>query len=121
MAPVGVLGGLPGGDTNAAPCPIRDIGGRGRPLMRVFVAGASGVVGQRLVPLCVAAGHQVAGMTRSPEKLEWLRDLGAEPIICDAFDADALGEVVVAFRPEAVVNELTDLPDLPAARNEANA
>ena len=79
------------------------------------------MVGQRLVPLFVAAGHEVAGMTRSPGKVELLRQLGAEPVICDAFDADALREVVVAYRPEAVVNELTDLPDLPAATNEANA
>jgi nucleoside-diphosphate-sugar epimerase len=89
--------------------------------MRVFVAGASGVIGVRLVPLLVAAGHEVAGLTRSPEKVEALRDLGAEPVICDAFDADALRAVVVAFQPEVVVNELTDLPDKPAAANEANA
>lgn len=89
--------------------------------MRVFVAGASGVIGLRLVPLLVAAGHEVRGMTRSPGKLELLRDLRAEAVVCDAFDADALREVVVAFQPEAVVNELTDLPDRPATTNEANA
>jgi nucleoside-diphosphate-sugar epimerase len=89
--------------------------------MRIFVAGASGVIGVRLVPLLVAAGHEVAGMTRSPSKVETLRSLGAEPVVCDVFDADALREVVVAFHPEAVVNELTDLPDQRAATNEANA
>lgn len=89
--------------------------------MRVFVAGASGVIGVRLVPLLVAAGHAVAGMTRSPRKVETLRDLGAEPVVCDAFDAGALRAVVVAFQPEAVVNELTDLPDKPAAISEGNA
>jgi nucleoside-diphosphate-sugar epimerase len=89
--------------------------------MRVFVAGASGVIGVRLVPLLVAAGHSVAGMTRSPAKSRRLCDLGAEPVVCDAFDAAALQEVVVAFQPEVVVNELTDLPDQPAATNEANA
>jgi nucleoside-diphosphate-sugar epimerase len=89
--------------------------------MRVFVAGASGVIGVRLVPLLVAAGHEVAGMTRSSGKLERLRDLGAEPVVCDAFDADGLREVVVAFQPDAVVNELTDLPDQPVATNAANA
>lgn len=89
--------------------------------MRIFVAGASGVIGVRLVPLLVAAGHRVAGMTRSPGKLGRLRDLGAEPVVCNAFDAFALREVVVAFKPEAVVNELTDLPDQPAAANEPNA
>src|SRR2546430_712993 len=89
--------------------------------MRVFVAGASGVIGVRLVPLLVAAGHEVAGMTRSPGKLELLRDLGAEPFACDVLDLAALREGVVAFRPGAVVNELTDLPDEPATTNEANA
>jgi nucleoside-diphosphate-sugar epimerase len=89
--------------------------------MRVFVAGASGVIGLRLLPLLVAAGHEVAAMTRSPGKLQRLRDLGAKPVLCDVFDADALRELVVAFQPEAVVNELTDLPDQPVARNDANA
>ena len=89
--------------------------------MRVFVAGASGVIGVRLVPLLVAAGHEVAGMTRSPGKMEHLRALGAEPVVCDAFDAAALREAVVRFQPEAVVNELTDLPDEPAETNEPNA
>jgi nucleoside-diphosphate-sugar epimerase len=89
--------------------------------VRVFVAGASGVIGVRLVPLLVAAGHEVAGMTRSRGKVEQLRALGAEPVVCDAFDAAGLRDAVVAFRPEAVVNELTDLPDEQAATNEANA
>lgn len=89
--------------------------------MRVFVAGASGVIGVRLVPLLVATGHEVAGMTRSVGKVERLRALGAEPVVCDAFDAAALRDAVVTFRPEAVVNELTDLPDEQAASNEANA
>jgi nucleoside-diphosphate-sugar epimerase len=89
--------------------------------MRVFVAGASGVIGVRLVPLLVAAGHEVAGMTHTPEKRELLRGFGAKPVVCDVFDVSALREAVVAFQPEAVVNELTDLPDEPAATNEANA
>ncbi len=90
-------------------------------MLRVFVAGASGVIGVRLVPQLVVAGHEVAGMTRSPAKVELLRGLGAEPVVCDAFDAHALREAVGAFQPEAVVNELTDLPDQPAAANDANA
>jgi nucleoside-diphosphate-sugar epimerase len=89
--------------------------------MRVFVAGASGVIGLQLVPLLVAAGHEVAGMTRTPAKAGRLRDLGAEPVVCDAFDAVALRDAVVVFGPHAVVNELTDLPDRPAATNEGNA
>jgi nucleoside-diphosphate-sugar epimerase len=88
--------------------------------MRIFVAGASGVLGIRLVPLLVAAGHDVAGMTRTPEKAEHLRRLGADPVVCDVFDREALRQAVVAFRPEAVVNQLTDLPDTPAPTNDAN-
>jgi nucleoside-diphosphate-sugar epimerase len=89
--------------------------------MRVFVAGASGVIGVRLVPLLVAAGHQVAGMTRTPHKLDQLRALGAEPVLCDAYDAVALADAVVSFQPEALINELTDLPDRATSRNDANA
>src|SRR6266545_2475286 len=80
-------------------------------VMRVFVAGASGVIGVRLLPLLVEAGHEVAGMTRSPEKVELLRRLGALPVVCDVFDRPALREAVIEFAPEAVVSELTDLPD----------
>lgn len=82
--------------------------------MRIFVAGASGVIGVRLVPLLVRAGHAVAGMTRSPGKVEVLRTLGAEPVVCDVFDADGLSNAVVAFGAEVVVHQLTDLPDDPA-------
>jgi len=53
--------------------------------------------------------------------VELLRRLGAEPVVCDAFDAHALREAVGAFQPEAVMNELTDLPDQPLATNDANA
>lgn len=79
--------------------------------MRIFVAGASGVIGIRLVPLLVAAGHQVAGMTRSPAKLAALQALGAQPVLCDVYDAAALRSAVVEFGPDAVIDQLTDLPD----------
>ena len=79
--------------------------------MRIFVAGATGLIGVRLVPLLVEAGHEVAGMTRSPEKAGSLRDLGAEPVICDVFDAEALAEAVEGFGPDSVFHQLTDLPD----------
>lgn len=79
--------------------------------MRVFVAGASGVIGVRLVPLLVAAGHEVAGLTRSPEKVEALRRLGALPVVCDVFDRKALRAAVGDFGPDVIVSELTDLPD----------
>jgi nucleoside-diphosphate-sugar epimerase len=79
--------------------------------MRVFLAGASGVIGVRLIPLLVAEGHEVAGMTRSPGKVEMLRELGADPVVCDVFDAGALTAAVTAFRTELIMHQLTDLPD----------
>ena len=79
--------------------------------MRIFVAGATGVIGVRLVPLLLARAHRVAGMTRSPRKAQELRALGAEPVVCDVFDAAALEQAVSSFRPDAVLDELTDLPD----------
>jgi len=92
--------------------------------MRVFLAGASGVIGIRLLPLLVSSGHVVAGMTRSPRKTSSMRALGAEPVVCDVYDADALRATVVRFRPDVVIHQLTDLPDdaarIPefAARND---
>jgi nucleoside-diphosphate-sugar epimerase len=79
--------------------------------VRIFVAGASGVLGIRLVPLLVADGHVVAGMTRSAGKAGLLAGLGAEPVVADVFDADALTQAVVSFAPEIIFHQLTDLPD----------
>jgi nucleoside-diphosphate-sugar epimerase len=79
--------------------------------VRIFLAGASGVLGQRLIPRLVQAGHVVGGMTRSVSKTELLGDLGAEPIVCDVFDREALILAVGGFKPDVVLNELTDLPD----------
>jgi nucleoside-diphosphate-sugar epimerase len=79
--------------------------------VRIFVAGASGVIGSRLVPLLAAGGHEIAGMTRSPGKASMLRELGADPVICDVFDAGALTRAVAAFAPDIVFHQLTDLPD----------
>jgi nucleoside-diphosphate-sugar epimerase len=77
--------------------------------MRVFLAGATGVIGIRLVPLLLAAGHEVAGMTRSqPDVVE---RLGAEPVVCDVYDLERLRRVVHDFAPDLVLHELTDLPD----------
>jgi nucleoside-diphosphate-sugar epimerase len=78
--------------------------------MKVFLAGATGAIGRRLVPQLVEAGHEVTAMTRSKEKLGMLYDLGAEPVLCDVFDAGRLGSVVARAEPDAVINELTDLP-----------
>jgi nucleoside-diphosphate-sugar epimerase len=79
--------------------------------VRIFVAGATGVIGLPLVRLLLADGHAVAGMTRSAEKAGMLIDAGAEPVVCDVFDAPALATVVTRFAPDIVVHQLTDLPD----------
>jgi 2-alkyl-3-oxoalkanoate reductase len=77
--------------------------------MRVFVAGASGALGTRLVPQLVARGHHVVGTTRSPEKAQTLAAAGADPVVLDVLDASAVGEAVVAARPDAIVHQATAL------------
>jgi uncharacterized protein YbjT (DUF2867 family) len=81
---------------------------RGR---RIYLAGATGVIGSRLVPLLVDGGHTVGAMTRSSEKAGGLASIGAEPIVCDVFDRAALMSAVRSFSPDVLLHELTDLPD----------
>jgi nucleoside-diphosphate-sugar epimerase len=83
--------------------------------MRIFLAGAGGVIGRRLTPLLVKSGHQVAGTTRSPEKIDAIAKLGAEPIVVDVFDAEALKRAVAAAKPDVVVHQLTDLAYSPTS------
>ena len=78
--------------------------------MRVFLAGATGMIGRRLLPLLISAGHEVTGMTRSEQRGEALRALGANPVIADALDEPAVAEAVRRARPDAVVHQLTSLP-----------
>ena len=78
--------------------------------MRIFVAGATGAIGRPLVRQLVAAGHEVTGMTRTPDKARWLREAGAEPIVCDAVDEARVKAAVHAAGPEVVIDQLTDLP-----------
>jgi nucleoside-diphosphate-sugar epimerase len=78
--------------------------------MRVFLAGATGVIGRRLLPLLVKGGHQVTAMTRRDERLAGLREAGATPVVCDVFDAEGVRAAMEAAQPEAVLHELTDLP-----------
>ena len=78
--------------------------------MKVFVAGASGTIGVPLVRALVASGHQVFAMTRSPEKQQSLRALGATPVVADALDASALTQALINARPEVVIHQLTNLP-----------
>ncbi len=79
--------------------------------MRIFIAGATGVLGIRVVPLLVAEGHEVWGMTRTPSKADTLRALGAEPSVCDVFDLPALRDAILDADPEMLLHLLTDLPD----------
>jgi nucleoside-diphosphate-sugar epimerase len=78
--------------------------------MKVFVAGATGAVGRPLVPLLLNAGHAVVGMTRSADKADAVRSAGAEPVVADALDADAVLAAVRAAEPDVVVHELTAIP-----------
>jgi nucleoside-diphosphate-sugar epimerase len=78
--------------------------------LKIFLAGASGVIGRRLVPLLVAAGHHVIGTTRSPVKAAAIAAQGAAPVLVDVFDAVALMRVVKAAKPQLVMHQLTDLP-----------
>jgi nucleoside-diphosphate-sugar epimerase len=80
--------------------------------MRVFVAGASGAIGRPLIPKLIAAGHEVTGMTRSEESAERMRSAGAAAVVADVFDEQRVRAAVAEARPEAVVHQLTALPDL---------
>ena len=77
--------------------------------MRVFVAGGTGAIGTRLVPLLTAQGHEVFATTRIGEKAAGLRAAGAVPVVVDALDRDALRRAVLDAEPEVVVHQLTDL------------
>jgi nucleoside-diphosphate-sugar epimerase len=85
-------------------------------VMRVFVAGGSGVLGRRLVPQLVARGHQVTATTTNAGKLGLLEQLGAVGIVMDGLDAAAVGEAVAAARPDAIVNQMTGLSEAHAGK-----
>jgi nucleoside-diphosphate-sugar epimerase len=80
--------------------------------MRVFLAGATGAIGRQLVPLLLAAGHQVTGMTRSPERARELQAAGAEAVLADALEREAVHDAVAKAHPEAVIHQLTAIPAL---------
>jgi nucleoside-diphosphate-sugar epimerase len=79
--------------------------------LRIFLAGATGVIGRELLPLLIERGHEVVALTRREEEVPRLKSVGAESAVADVFDAKGLRTVVIKARPEAVVHELTDLPD----------
>jgi 2-alkyl-3-oxoalkanoate reductase len=84
--------------------------------MRVFVAGAAGAIGRRLIPQLVTAGHDVVATTRTPDKADLLRGLGAEPLVLDGLDAAAVGEAVARTRPDAIVHQMTALAGMSSLR-----
>jgi nucleoside-diphosphate-sugar epimerase len=77
--------------------------------MKIFVAGATGVLGRALVPQLVARGDEVVGMTRSTSKRDLVRSLGARPVVADALDPDAVAQAVASAEPEVIVHQLTAL------------
>jgi nucleoside-diphosphate-sugar epimerase len=79
--------------------------------MRIFLAGATGLIGIRLLSLMRTEGHVIAGMTRTRGKVDALRAAGVTPVLCDVFDQKALIAAVKEFRPDLVVHQVTDLPD----------
>src|SRR5580692_2008514 len=93
--------------------------------MRIFLAGATGVIGLRLGALLREAKHEVVGTTRTPAKDAMLRALDVTPIVVDVFEPDAVAQAVATTRPDVIIHQLTDLrsapgtPGYPAAQ-EAN-
>ena len=85
--------------------------------MRVFVTGATGALGRHLVPGLVAAGHEVTATTRTPGKVAQLREAGAEPVVVDGLDREAVITAVQAAAPEVILHEMTALADMRSLRN----
>src|SRR5262249_45279360 len=78
-----------------------------RLVMKVFVAGATGALGRRMVPMLVERGHEVTALTRTTAKRESIAEMGARPAVADALDAEAIAQVVGEAEPEVVVHQLT--------------
>jgi nucleoside-diphosphate-sugar epimerase len=85
--------------------------------MRIFVAGATGAIGQRLLPRLASQGHAVVGLTRTPAKAALVRSLGAEPTVADGLDAKAIAAAVAEAKPDVIVHEMTDLSGAADLRN----
>lgn len=77
--------------------------------MKVFITGATGAIGRQLVPALVHGGHEVVATTRSPEKAASLRAMGAESVVADALDREAVLDAVAGAAPDAIVHQATAL------------
>ena len=78
--------------------------------MKIFLAGATGVIGRRLIPLLIQAGHFVSGTTRDADKVPALKRTGAQAIVLDAFNQRALHDAVARVKPDVIIHQLTNLP-----------
>ena len=78
--------------------------------MKIVVAGATGVIGRRLVPLLVSAGHDVVGLSRHADRAAELDHIGARGVVCDVLDAPRVRKVLLDERPDSVIHELTSFP-----------
>ena len=85
---------------------------------RIFLAGAAGAIGNRMIPILRDAGHTVVGTTRSAAKAETLRSLGVEPVLIDVFDVERLARAMEAARPDVVISPAYRSPEEP--RSSAN-
>lgn len=85
--------------------------------MKIFIAGATGAVGRPLVSACIRARHSVVGLTRTPERADLIRRLGAEPAIADGLDAGAIAAMLQSVKPDAVIHEMTSLANTTDLRN----
>jgi 2-alkyl-3-oxoalkanoate reductase len=89
--------------------------------MRVFLAGATGALGRHLVPMLVAAGHEVTATTRTPGKVAQVREAGAEPVVVDGLDREAVIAAVGAAGPEVIVHQMTALAGVRSLRTPDQA
>lgn len=78
--------------------------------MKVFLAGATGAIGSRLVPVLVRAGHRVVGTTRTPTKADLLRAAGAQAVVLDALNPDSVMNVIQSAKPDVIIHQLTAIP-----------
>jgi len=79
--------------------------------MRIFIAGATGVIGRRILRLLSVSDHDIGAITRSQNKIDFLQNLGAEGFVCDIYNLSKLKTIVKKFQPDLIVDQLTDLPD----------